>query len=138
MEKREEFFLILIPITKEEQYNIVENLGDDNLYILYKREEKEEIEIGMLSSIMREYYPHLANTYHLDEIREEAYFYGGGVELLEKALQIKDRPVYKITPTLDRKVKYQEVLNEQENIDIEEIMKGKRFTYKDKIFSKKI
>lgn len=110
--KEKKSLLILIPITKEEQYKIVDTLGDDNLYMLYRRKNSSEIDIGMLSSTMREYYPEIANARHLDEVFLCRYFYGGGEEILDKASELRDRPVYIVLVTPDRKIEKLDILNE--------------------------
>ena len=108
---KDTFFLILIPISKEEQYRIVDTSSDEHLYMLYKRRHFLDTYIGMLSSTMREYYPNLANVRHLEEVETCDYFYGGGEEFMKPFLQIKDRPVYKVFYTSSRRVKRVDILN---------------------------
>ncbi len=104
--------IILMPISeKEKEAYLNDFLGDESVYVLYKLPESNDIHIGMISSSMRIYFPLTANALKLDEATTKAYFYNGGAELERKAMEITDRPVYRIRPTDERTVSGYDVIN---------------------------
>ena len=105
--------IILIPISDREKEQLEKNkdIGDENIYVLYKLPDSEKIQIGMMSSLVRSYSPSLANIRYLDSATSKAYFYGGGSKLESNAMRITDRPVYRIIPSDKRTVSGYEVLN---------------------------
>ena len=104
--------LILKPITEEEK-NAFESefMGDEMIYVLYKKPGSATIHIGMMSSSMQKHFPATANVWGLNEAEASAYFYNGVSALEDMAMQITDRPVYRIEPTDERTVGHYEVLN---------------------------
>ena len=104
--------IILMPISDEdkEQYE-KEFMGDESIYVLYRLPDSEEIQIGMMSSSMRKYFPSTANVWQLDNATSKAFFYNGASDLAKKAMGITDRPVYRIRPSDNRTVDDYDVLN---------------------------
>ena len=104
--------IILMPISDEEkeQYE-KEFMGDESIYVLYRLPDSEEIQIGMMSSSMRKYFPSTANVRQLDNATSKAFFYNGASDLEKKAMGITDRPVYRIRPSDNRTVDGYDVLN---------------------------
>ncbi len=105
--------IILVPISnrEKEQLERAKDIGDENIYVLYKLPDSEIIQIGMMSSFVRRHSPSLANISYLDSATSKAYFYGGGSKLESNAMRITDRPVYRIIPSGKRTVSGYEVLN---------------------------
>ena len=104
--------IILAPITDEEKKVLTKVfLGNESLYVLYRRPMCPGIQIGMLSESMRKYSPETANCDGLDEATEKAYFYNGCSRLEEIAPQIIDRPIYKIYPSDEKTVDRYQILN---------------------------
>ncbi|MCI8347671.1 MAG: hypothetical protein HFJ12_06995 [Bacilli bacterium] len=108
--------IILIPITEDEK----ECLDEEDLYVLYKLPDSKQIQIGMLSPSMREYFPSTTNIWNLIYATSKAYFYNGGSELEAESSQITERPVYRVGPTDDRTVNEYTILNatDENNLSI--------------------
>lgn len=127
--------LILTPISDVEQ----ETMDDESMYVLYKLPESEDINVGMMSSSMRKYFPATANIWYLDRATALAFFHNGGRSLEESASRITDRPVYKIYPTDNRKVGAYSIINgtEENGLDIplEDVVNG-NYPNKNKVFIK--
>lgn len=122
--------IILTPITEEEKADIErEFMGDESIYVLYKLPDSRDINIGMMSSSMRKYFSSTANVWNLDQATSMAFFYNGCSELERAAAEVKDRPVYRIRPSDDRKVAGYDVLNgTSENglrVWLEDVVDGK-------------
>ncbi len=121
--------IILIPITDDEKEKQEQKfMGDDDLYVLYKLPDSDQIQIGMLSSSMREYFPETVNVWDLIYATSKAYFYNGSSQMERDASQITDRPVYRIRPTDDRTVSEYDILNatDENNLSIrlEDVVDG--------------
>lgn len=99
--------IILTPITEDEK----ECIDKEDLYVLYKLPDSEQIQIGMLSPSIREHFPSTANIWNLIYATSKAYFYNGGSKLENEASQITERPVYRVSPTDDREVNEYDILN---------------------------
>ena len=105
--------IILMPISEKEKEGYLNDLlGDESVYVLYKLPESNDIHIGMMSSSIKAYFPSTSNVWRLDEATTKAYFYNGGSVLENKAMEITDRPVYRIRPSDDRIVSGYDVINE--------------------------
>lgn len=120
--------MILTPITHEEKRKLEDMNMQDNIIVLYRTMDSSEIEVGMLSRPIREYFPDLANIWKLSDAIDIAFFYGGNKEIGQNASKISDRPVYKITTTKKRTVAEYEVINgdikNNLNIWLEDIIDG--------------
>jgi len=104
--------IILTPITEEEKEVLTKQfMGEEDIYVLYRRPMCESVQIGMLSTSMRKYFSSTANYYGVEESNEKAYFYNGGSNLKTIAKEITDRPVYEVRPDNDRTVSGYNVLN---------------------------
>ena len=104
--------IILMPISEKEKEGYLNDLlGDESVYVLYKLPESNDIHIGMMSSSTKAYFPSTSNVWRLDEATTKAYFYNGGSVLENKAMEITDRPVYRIRPSDDRIVSGYDVIN---------------------------
>ncbi len=121
--------IILMPITDEEREQFEkEFMGDESIYVLYRLPHSEGIHIGMMSSSMRKYFPATANVCNLDSTTSMSFFYNGSSELENSALEITDRPVFRVRPSDDRMVLDYDVLNKiSENgqrIRLEDVVDG--------------
>ena len=95
--------IIAMPISDEELKEYEDGTkSDEFLYVLYRLPGSGGIEIGMMSSSAINYYPGLANISRLDDATTKAYFYCGGSNLMNQAMEITDRPVYLIGPSANR------------------------------------
>ena len=104
--------IILMPISNEEKEKYEnEFMGDESIYVLYRLPDSEKIQIGMMSTSMRKYFPLTANVWKLDNATSRAFFYNGTSDLERSAMEITDRPVYRIRPSDDRTVIGYDVLN---------------------------
>ena len=103
--------ITLLPITKLERIRFKDETASENVYVLYKLDESDQIQIGMVSEIMRRYFPIESNMDNLDKAIAKQYFVNGGKNLLSIASSITDRPVYIITPTIERTVKTYSIVN---------------------------
>lgn len=104
--------IILMPISNEEKEKYEnEFMGDESIYVLYRLPDSEEIQIGMMSTSMKKYFPLTANVGQLDNATSRAFFYNGASDLERRAMEITDRPVYRIRPSDDRTVVGYDVLN---------------------------
>ncbi len=121
--------IILTPITEEEKIQIESGfMGDESIYVLYRLPSSDAVEIGMMSSSMRKYFPATANVWYLDKATSKAFFYNGCFELEEEAEEVTDRPVYRVRSTDDRLVAGYDVLNGTPenglNISLEDVVDG--------------
>lgn len=115
--------IILTPITNEEKELFEKDfMGDESLYVLYRLPNSEGIHIGMMSSLMRNYFSTTANA------TSKAFFYNGCSNLENNASKITDRPVYRVSPSDDRMVSSYDILNgTSENglrISLEDVVDG--------------
>lgn len=104
--------ITLTPITDEEKKQFESDfMGDESIYVLYRLPDSADIQIGMMSSSMRKYFPSTANVWGLDSATSKAFFYSGASVLAANATQITDRPVYRVRATDSRTVAGYDVLN---------------------------
>ena len=104
--------IILMPISNEEKEKYEnEFMDDESIYVLYRLPDSEEIQIGMMSTSMKKYFPSTANVWQLDNATSRAFFYNVASDLEIGAMKITDRPVYRIRPSDDRTVAGYDVLN---------------------------
>ena len=121
--------IILMPITNEEKLLLENNfMNNEDIYVLYRLPDLNGIHIGMVSSLMKNYFPTTANVGTLNDAISKSFFYNGGSNLANNASKITDRPVYRIKPSDDRMVLDYEVLNNTSenglNINLEDIVDG--------------
>ena len=130
--------IIAMPISDEELKEYEDGTkSDEFLYVLYRLPGSGGIEIGMMSSSAINYYPGLANISRLDDATTKAYFYCGGSNLMNQAMEITDRPVYLIGPSDNRTVEEYYVINATENnglyVPLEDVVDGKYTVKKQEI-----
>lgn len=109
--------IIITPLTTEEIKKLKNRFA--LIYVLYKNEETDEIEIGIPDM---ERYSSLANMYGFESAKEKAYF-ANVLRLTKDLSQITDRPVYMIKPTERRTIGDYTIINDV-NIDLNDVISG--------------
>ena len=83
--------IILTPITDEEKEQYEEDsTGDESIYVLYRLPDSEEIQIGMMSTSMRKYFPSTANVWQLGNATSKAFFYDVASAFKKNAMEKVD------------------------------------------------
>lgn len=98
--------LILTPATSEEQIRFQNNMYA--LYVLYKNENSDEIQVGIPG--MMDHTSH-HNMENFEKSNEKAYFLNLGYAGIEISDLICERPIYMIDTTAKRTVENYSIVN---------------------------
>jgi len=102
MRNRDDKNIVLTPITEEEK----DFLLNQNVYILYRTDQSDEIHIDMMSPSVSKYFPEIINKREIANVTAKAYFYNGGENLFNIG-----RPVYRVRPTENNIVSGYDIVN---------------------------